>query len=439
MGEQVRVGEGRSTRACRNGEFVVGKDQSFYFLEMNTRLQVEHPASSTGLDLVELMIMAAGESRRPRQADVKREGWAIECRINAEDPFRSLLFHSDGWRRQPAAVDGLRHEHLSACVRTPAWRAARSRGPRLDDRRWDFVHGKDRNDTIAKMREALNGFVIRGIFEQHSFLRGTLAHPKFVAGDFNTGFIAEHYAKDSSGDAARRRGPAGRDRCLRPLEGAGAPAGITGQMRGHEFEVGEEFVVVKLDAAGQHQYQPARDRVRAARRQSGGGDQRALRDRQQWHLGGLRMRGTVNGQSFTACRSAAPARTCRASASASTVQALVLTPRTAELHKLMPFKAPPDMSRFLLSPMPGLLVDVAVARPEGAGGRTPGRHRGDEDGERRRRADGVVGKVLASKASRWPWTSRSWSSSNSLRRNRDVISLRWFSVARPGKPDPRHR
>ncbi|HET9977539.1 MAG TPA: acetyl-CoA carboxylase biotin carboxylase subunit, partial [Burkholderiaceae bacterium] len=183
-------------------EFVVGKDQSFYFLEMNTRLQVEHPVTEciTGLDLVEQMIrVAAGEKLPFTQDDIRRQGWAMECRINAEDPFRGFLPSTGRLVRYlpPART-------MEAAQPVPEGGGVRvdtgvTEGGEIS-MHYDsmiaklIVHGLDRDDAIAKMREALNGFVIRGVSSNIPFQAALLAHPKFVSGDFNTGFIAQHYA-----------------------------------------------------------------------------------------------------------------------------------------------------------------------------------------------------------------------------------------------------
>ena len=202
MGEQaVALAKAVQYQSAGTVEFVVGKDQDFYFLEMNTRLQVEHPVTEciTGLDLVEQMIrVAAGEKLSFTQADVKREGWAIECRINAEDPFRNFLPSTGRLVRFSPPEQTMWQsdtEHLY--------------GVRVDTGVYDggeipmyydsmiaklIVHGKDRNEAIAKAREALNGFAIRGISSNIPFQAALLAHPDFVSGKFNTGFIAQHYA-----------------------------------------------------------------------------------------------------------------------------------------------------------------------------------------------------------------------------------------------------
>ena len=174
-------------------EFVVGKDQDFYFLEMNTRLQVEHPVTEciTGLDLVELMIrVAAGEKLPLTQADVKRNGWAIECRINAEDPFRNFLPSTGRLVRFQTPTETMFQSNTDALfgVRVDTGVVDGGEIPMFYDSMIAklIVHGKDRLDAIAKMREALNGFVIRGISSNIPFQAALLAHPKFVSGDFNT-------------------------------------------------------------------------------------------------------------------------------------------------------------------------------------------------------------------------------------------------------------
>jgi propionyl-CoA carboxylase alpha chain len=211
MGEQaVALAKAVNYESAGTVEFVVGKNQDFYFLEMNTRLQVEHPVTEciTGLDLVELMIrVAAGEKLPLTQADVKREGWAIECRINAEDPFRNFLPSTGRLVRFQPPVTNLQQSEET--LQGAAYADGNFGGVRVDTGVVDggeipmfydsmiaklIVHGKDRTEAIAKMREALNGFVIRGVSSNIPFQAALLAHPRFVSGQFNTGFIAEQYA-----------------------------------------------------------------------------------------------------------------------------------------------------------------------------------------------------------------------------------------------------
>ena len=212
MGEQaVALAKAVKYQSAGTVEFVVGKDQDFYFLEMNTRLQVEHPVTEniTGLDLVEQMIrLAAGEKLAFTQADVKREGWSIECRINAEDPFRNFLPSTGRLVRYQPPAQVL--EQSVPTLQGEAYADGRFGGVRVDTGVYEggeipmyydsmiaklIVHGRNRTEAIAMMREALNAFVIRGISSNIPFQAALLAHPKFVTGEFNTGFIAEHYAK----------------------------------------------------------------------------------------------------------------------------------------------------------------------------------------------------------------------------------------------------
>ncbi len=414
MGEQaVQLAKAVKYQSAGTVEFVVGKDQSFYFLEMNTRLQVEHPVTEciTGLDLVELMIrVAAGEQLPLAQSDVKRDGWAIECRINAEDPFRNFL---------PSTGRLVKFQP----PRESMWAGdtEQLQGVRVDTGVQDggeipmfydsmiaklIVHGKDRNEAIAKMREALNGFVIRGISSNIPFQAALLAHPKFKAGDFNTGFIAEHYGKGFQAQDVPHDDP---DFLValaayvnwRLLQRA---AGIHGQMPGHEFTVGEEFVVVGLGEGGRNRAQPAS--VKDFKAVTGSSavetNGKCYELCSNWHLGGARIRGTANGQPFSAQVERGVGKNplaLRMIHNGTRLDALVLTPRAAELHALMPYKAPPDMSRYVLSPMPGLLVDVAVqpGQKVQAGERVAVIEAMKMENVLFAAADGVVGKVLAAK------------------------------------------
>ncbi len=414
MGEQaVALAKAVKYQSAGTVEFVVGKDQSFYFLEMNTRLQVEHPVTEciTGLDLVELMIrVAAGEKLPLTQADVKREGWAIECRINAEDPFRNFLPSTGRLVRfqppQETMVAADPSKKLGVRVDTGVTEGGEI--PMYYDSMIAklIVHGKDRAEAIAKMREALNAFVIRGISSNVPFQAALLAHPKFQAGDFNTGFIAEHYAKGFRAEDVTHDDPSFLLALAayvnrRSLERS---AGISGQLPGHEFKVGDEFVVVQLGEGGQHQRHPAK--VSGSGAQGGacevevGGKRYAFES--NWHLGGARIRGTCNGQAFSAQVERGLARNplgIAVSHNGTRLEALVLTPRAAELHALMPYKAPPDMSRFLLSPMPGLLVDIAVqpGQKVQAGERLAVIEAMKMENVLFAVSDGVVGKLLAAK------------------------------------------
>ncbi len=414
MGEQaVLLAKAVKYQSAGTVEFVVGKDQSFYFLEMNTRLQVEHPVTEciTGLDLVELMIrVAAGEKLPLTQAEVKRDGWAMECRINAEDPFRNFLPSTGRLVRfQPPAQTMFAAD------------MSQLQGVRVDTGVQDggeipmhydsmiaklIVHGKDRLDAIAKMREALNAFVIRGISSNIPFQAALLAHPKFVAGDFNTGFIAENYGQGFRAEDVPHDDPdflvalaAYVNRRL-----LGRAAGISGQMPGHGLTVSEDFVVIGMGAAGHNTAQPARvldyQAVSGSSAVETGGKTYDICS--SWHLGGARIRGTVNGTDFSAQVERGVGKNplaMRLIHNGTRLDALVLSPRAAELHKMMPFKAPPDMSRYVLSPMPGLLVDVAVTvgQKVQAGERVAVIEAMKMENVLFAIADGVVGKVLAAK------------------------------------------
>jgi propionyl-CoA carboxylase alpha chain len=414
MGEQaVALAKAVKYQSAGTVEFVVGKDESFYFLEMNTRLQVEHPVTEaiTGLDLVELMIrVAAGEKLPITQAQVKRNGWAMECRINAEDPFRNFLPSTGRLVRFAPPQQTMWQgdiDHLYG-VRVDTGVQDGGEIPMFYDSMIAklIVHGKDRLDAIAKMREALNGFVIRGVSSNIPFQSALLAHPKFIKGDFNTGFIAEHYSKgffaeDVPHDDANFLTALAAFVRRKSRERA---ATISGQLPGYAVEAGKDYVVVTLSADGKNTYTPvhvdefvgetgsARVRVGASRYEI----------RSQSRLNDIAITGTVNGDPFTAQVERGTPKNplaLRVQHNGTRIDALVMSPRMAELHALMPFKAPPDLSRFVLSPMPGLLVDVAVVPGQKvqAGERVAVIEAMKMENVLFAAADGVVGKVLAAK------------------------------------------
>ncbi|MDP2262028.1 MAG: acetyl/propionyl/methylcrotonyl-CoA carboxylase subunit alpha [Hydrogenophaga sp.] len=414
MGEQaVALAKAVKYQSAGTVEFVVGKDQDFYFLEMNTRLQVEHPVTEciTGLDLVELMIrVAAGEQLPLTQDQVQRNGWAIECRINAEDPFRNFLPSTGRLVRFNPPAQTMHQSNTDDLygVRVDTGVVDGGEIPMYYDSMIAklIVHGKDRTEAIAKMREALNAFVIRGISSNIPFQAALLAHPKFVSGQFNTGFIAEQYAngfraEDVPHDDAdflvalaafvRRKS---RERAT----------GLSGQLPGYGVKVGSDYTVISMAADGRHGYTPVHvdefvGETGAALVTVAG---KRFKISSPSRLNDVVITGECNGTAFTAQMERGSPRNPLALVvqhNGTKLETIVVSPRMAELHRLMPFKAPPDMSQFVLSPMPGLLVDVAVqvGQKVQAGERVAVIEAMKMENVLFAAADGVVAKVLASK------------------------------------------
>jgi propionyl-CoA carboxylase alpha chain len=413
MGEQaVALAKAVDYQSAGTVEFVVGKDQSFYFLEMNTRLQVEHPVTEaiTGLDLVELMIrVAAGEKLPLTQAQVQRNGWAIECRINAEDPFRNFLPSTGRLVRFAPPAQTMFQGNTADLLGVRVDTGVRDGGeiPMFYDSMIAklIVHGSDRLDAIAKMREALNGFVIRGVSSNIPFQAALLAHPKFVAGDFNTGFIAENY-----GHGFRAEDVPHQDAHFLTALAAFVrrksrerTAGMSGQLPGYGVEAGKDYEVIALSDSGSHEYTPVHvdefvGETGSARVQVAGN---AYEIRSQSRLNDIAITGTVNGKAFTAQIERGTPKNplaLRVQHNGTRIDALVVSPRMAALHRLMPFKSPPDMSRFMLSPMPGLLSQVLVVPGQKvqAGERVAVIEAMKMENVLFAAADGVVKKVVAS-------------------------------------------
>ena len=413
MGEQaVALAKAVDYQSAGTVEFVVGKDQSFYFLEMNTRLQVEHPVTEaiTGLDLVELMIrVAAGEKLPLTQAQVQRNGWAIECRINAEDPLRNFLPSTGRLVRFAPPAQTMFQGDTANLLGVRVDTGVRDGGeiPMFYDSMIAklIVHGSDRLDAIAKMREALNGFVIRGVSSNIPFQAALLAHPKFVAGDFNTGFIAENYAHGFRAEDVPHQDA----HFLTALaafvrrKSRERTAAISGQLPGYGVEAGKDYVVIAMSDSGTHAYTPVHvdefvgetgsARVRVA--------DTSYEIRSRSRLNDIVITGTVNGKAFTAQIERGTPKNplaLRVQHNGTRIDALVVSPRMAALHRLMPFKSPPDLSRFVLSPMPGLLSQVLVVPGQKvqAGERVAVIEAMKMENVLFAAADGVVKKVVAS-------------------------------------------
>ncbi len=359
MGEQaVALARAVQYESAGTVEFVVGADKSFYFLEMNTRLQVEHPVTEliTGVDLVELMIRVAyGEKLPLTQDQVQLNGWAMECRINAEDPFRGFLPSTGRLVKfqPPAEIDGQVRVDTGVYDGGEISMFYDSMIAKL------IVHGATREQAIARMRDALNGFVIRGISSNIPFQAALMQHPRFQSGNFNTGFIAEEYPTGFDASMVPHDDPALLVSVAAYVYRAYTDRGasVSGQLQGHERIVGDKWMVVRLNKEG-NEHHPV-----TARPVSGGYhieyDGNSYEIRSDWTLGQSLFNGTCNGEEFTLQIERHKTRYSLFHWG-TRADFMVMSARAAELLALMPEKPAPDLSKFLLSPMPGLLREVAV-------------------------------------------------------------------------------
>jgi propionyl-CoA carboxylase alpha chain len=339
-------------------EFIVDAGRNFYFLEMNTRLQVEHPVTElvTGIDLVEQMIrVAAGERLQLRQEDVRLDGWAIESRLYAEDPYRDFL---------PSIGRLTRY-------RPPEEERTETRAVRNDTGVFEggeismfydpmiaklCTWGPDRGAALEAMRTALDTFEVEGIGHNLPFLAAVMDHPRFAAGDMTTGFIAEEYPEGFAGvepDEATLRRLAALAAHMHVV-GERRAAAISGAMRNHARETEADWVVA---LGGRHWA------VRVS--PTAGGSAVAFADQtlpveSDWRPGEPLVRAQVDRTALhvKASRAAAGFRLRHRGAD---LRAQVLTARQATLAARLPEKEPPDTAKLLLCPMPGLVVRIDVA------------------------------------------------------------------------------
>jgi len=355
MGEQAcALARAVGYQSAGTVEFVVDRERNFYFLEMNTRLQVEHPVTEmiTGLDVVEWMIrIAAGEPLPLEQAGLRREGWAIECRINAEDPGRGFLPSTGRLVRflPPAEVPGQLRVDTGVFEGDEISMYYDSMIAKL------IVHGIDRAQAIERMGDALNRFVVRGVSTNIAFQASLMRNARFREGRLHTGLIAEDYPNGYS--AAQATHP---HTLLVATVAAYArwryvqrARQITGQLRGHGRKIGSDWVA-----------RMGREQIRLTMVPNDDGceivheaNRHTLRT--DWQLGEVLFEAQFDGRPVCLQFDRIGLR-YRIGHEGVQLEVTVLSPRAAELLDLMPDKPPPDLSRFLLSPMPGLLVEICV-------------------------------------------------------------------------------
>ena len=358
MGEQaVALSKAVGYTSAGTVEFIVDGDRNFYFLEMNTRLQVEHPVTEliTGVDLVEQMIrVAAGEALPFVQDDLKINGWAIESRLYAEDPYRDFL----------PSIGRLTRYRPPAEVAEPA-RAVRNdtgvyEGGEIS-MYYDPMIAKlctwapTRGQAIEEMRLALDTFEVEGIGHNLPFCAAVMDHPRFVSGDITTAFIAEEYPDGFEGttlpDALLHRVAA--SACAMNRVAEIRRARVSGRMDNHERVVGTDWVVMingeSLNAS------ILADRDGATVTLAG----QAFRITSDWKPGQPLARLDVDGTPLVMKVARIPGG-YRLRLRGADMKAHIFNPRQAELARLMPEKLPPDTSKLLLCPMPGMVVSINV-------------------------------------------------------------------------------
>ncbi|NDV88003.1 acetyl-CoA carboxylase biotin carboxylase subunit [Aurantimonas aggregata] len=364
MGAQaVALAKAVDYQSAGTVEFIVDRDRNFYFLEMNTRLQVEHPVTElvTGIDLVEEMLrIAAGETLRYAQDHIRLDGWAVESRIYAEDPFRGFLPSIGRLTRYRPPQEGSAGE---ITIRNDTGVREGSEISMYYDPMIAKLctHALDRTAAIDAMGAALSQFEIEGIEHNIPFLAALMQHPRWREGRISTAFIAEEYPdgfeRPAASAATRRKAAliavsieiARKVRLDRHIDRLREHSGTA--RREWVAKIDDDYFPVAVDAE-------AGEGARSVFEMSlDGATSRLTTD---YRPGVSPWSGTIDGVAVTAqVRSAREGvllfldglwLPCRA-----------MTPRIAELDRLMPVKLPPDTSRLLLCPMPGLVVSIAVS------------------------------------------------------------------------------
>nr|XP_015801023.2 propionyl-CoA carboxylase alpha chain, mitochondrial isoform X1 [Nothobranchius furzeri] len=360
MGEQaVQLAKAVKYSSAGTVEFLVDSKKNFYFLEMNTRLQVEHPVTEciTGLDLVEQMIrIAKGYQLQQKQEDIPINGWAIESRVYAEDPFKSFGLPSIGRLSQYQEPLKLSHVRVDSGIEEGS-----DINIYYDPMISKLVtYGATRAEALARMEDALDNYVIRGVTHNIPLLREIITHPRFVSGDISTNFLPEVYPEGFKGHHLDE------DRC-RELLASAAALHVTSQLYSHKIlgtqrvssapmdqnnwelcvELGHELHDIEISKSG-NSYIVKVD----------GGQVEVCGD---WNLASPLLPLTINGTCrMLQCLSKESSGNIVLQYMGTLFKVRVLSKLTAKLNSYMPEKVSEDTSSILRSPMPGTVVAMSV-------------------------------------------------------------------------------
>lgn len=338
-------------------EFIVDTNKNFYFLEMNTRLQVEHCVTElvTGIDLVEQMIrVAAGEKLAFAQEDIRLNGWAMESRIYAEDPSRSFLPSSG---RITAYQEPKKEAHIRIDSGVyEGGEVSMFYDPMIAKL---CTHAPTRQETIEHMQTALGDFVIRGIAHNISFLEAIMANPRFISGDISTNFIAEEYpdgflGAELTSDTSKVFLSVA---IYLYLTDAKRASGITDQLRGRARQIGTRWVV-NIDGTLYPVYvQPHAEGYNIRH------ERERISIRSNWILGNRLFRGTVGGKTVSV-KIDSCAGGYYLTHAGRTVKIAVRSPRIAELEQFMPVRSGATRQTCLEAPISGMIAAIKATPGE---------------------------------------------------------------------------
>lgn len=362
MGEQaVALAKAVKYSSAGTVEFLVDSKKNFYFLEMNTRLQVEHPVTEciTGLDLVQEMIrVAKGYPLRHKQADIPINGWAVECRVYAEDPYKSFGLPSIGRLSQyqePIHLPGVR---VDSGIQ-PGSDISIYYDPMISKL---ITYGSDRTEALKRMEDALDNYVIRGVIHNIALLREVIINSRFIKGDINTKFLSDVYPDGFKGHKLTK---SERNQLL----AIASSLFVASQLRAQHFQEHENsrVPIVKPQVANWELSVKLSDEVHTVVASNDGKmfsvevDGSKLNVTSTWNLASPLLSVNVDGTQRTIqCLSREAGGNMSIQFLGTVYKVHILTKLAAELNKFMLEKVAEDTSSTLRSPMPGMVVDISV-------------------------------------------------------------------------------